>query len=67
MDWGNRYIKLRLLLGGSIVIVLGLIIYFVKHFTPVLVLPVIGVAVIAVGVLYKPKPINATVIENVTD
>ncbi len=48
-------IKRRLLIGGPILIVLGLIVYLVRGTTAVLALPVIGVVLIIVGVLYKPR------------
>ena len=48
-------LRVRLPIGGTILIVLGLIIYFVKGFTAVLALPVIGVVLIIAGVLYKPR------------
>jgi membrane protein implicated in regulation of membrane protease activity len=48
-------IKYRLLIGGTVATILGLLIYLTKHFTPVLVLPVIGVVALIVGILYKPK------------
>jgi hypothetical protein len=48
-------IKRRLLIGGPILIVLGLIIYVLRGIEVVLALPVIGVIVLIVGVLYKPR------------
>jgi Flp pilus assembly protein TadB len=57
-------IKLRLLIGGSVLIVLGLILYLVKGVTAVLVLPVVGVVLLIVGVLYKPRKKK---IENTTN
>ena len=48
-------LRVRLPIGGCVLIVLGLIIYFVKGFTAVLALPVIGVLLIIAGVLYKPR------------
>ena len=49
-------IKRRLLIGGPVLIVLGLIIYFWRGAELVLILPIIGVIVLILGVLYKPKP-----------
>jgi hypothetical protein len=48
-------IKRRLLIGGPILIVVGLAIYLIKGAELVLALPVIGVVVLILGVLYKPK------------
>ena len=48
-------IKGRLLAMGSILIVLGLILYLVKGATAVLVLPVVGVVLLIAGLLYKPR------------
>jgi hypothetical protein len=48
-------IKRRLLIGGPILIVLGLIIYALRGIEAVLILPVIGVIVLIIGVIYKPK------------
>ncbi|MDR1992050.1 MAG: hypothetical protein LBQ98_00875 [Nitrososphaerota archaeon] len=52
MAWN---IKRRLLIGGPVVIVLGLVLYFMRHMTFALVLPVIGIVVLIVGILYRPK------------
>jgi hypothetical protein len=48
-------IKLRLLVGGPILIVLGLVIYLVKGIELVLVLPVVGIVLLIAGVLWKPR------------
>jgi hypothetical protein len=44
-----------LLIGGAILIVLGLIIYAVKGFAPVLTLPIIGAVIIVASIIYQPK------------
>jgi C4-dicarboxylate transporter len=49
-------IKRRLLVGGPILVVVGLAVYLVKGAQLALVLPVIGVVLLILGVLYKPKP-----------
>jgi hypothetical protein len=43
------------MIGGSVLIVLGLIIYALKGFQPVLALPVLGAIIIIAGIIYKPK------------
>jgi hypothetical protein len=48
-------IKRRLLIGGPILIVLGFIIYALRGIEAVRLLPVIGVIVLIIGVIYKPK------------
>ena len=48
-------IKRRLLIGGLVLIVLGIVIYLVRGIEAVLLLPVIGVVLIIAGVLYKPR------------
>jgi len=48
-------IKRRLLIGGPVLIVLGLVLYAMRGITNALVLPVIGIVVIILGVVYKPK------------
>ena len=48
-------IKRRLLIGGPILIVIGLVVYALRGITAALVLPVIGVIVLILGVLYKPQ------------
>ena len=52
---GMWNIKRRLLIGGPILIVIGLAIYAIKSITTVLVLPVVGLIVLIIGVLYKPQ------------
>ena len=49
-------IKRRLLVGGPILIVLGLVIYLVRGAELALVLPVIGIIILIAGVIYKPHP-----------
>lgn len=51
MDWN---IKLRLLVGGPILIVLGLVLYLVRGTEIALVLPVVGIVLLIAGVIYKP-------------
>ncbi len=48
-------LKRRLLIGGPVLIVLGIVIYLLRGIEAVLVLPVIGVVLIIVGVIYKPR------------
>lgn len=48
-------IKRRLLIGGPILIVLGIVVYLLRGAELALILPVVGVVVIIAGVLYKPK------------
>jgi len=47
-------IKLRLLVGGPILIVLGLGLYLVRGIEAALILPVIGIVLLIAGVIYKP-------------
>ncbi len=56
-------IKRRLLIGGPILIVLGLVLYVVRGIEATLVLPVIGIVVLIAGLLYKPRKKK---IENIT-
>jgi len=49
-------IKRRLLVGGPILVVVGLAVYLIRGAQLALVLPVIGVVLLILGVLYKPKP-----------
>ena len=49
-------IKRRLLVGGPILVVVGLAVYLIKGAQLALVLPIIGVLLLILGVLYKPKP-----------
>jgi hypothetical protein len=58
-------IKRRLMIGGSVLIVLGLIIYAVKGFQPVLALPILGAVIIIAGIIYKPKKKGQTA-DNIT-
>ena len=53
MDLWNM--KLRLLVGGPILIVLGLVLYLVRGTEAVLVLPIVGVVLLIAGVIYKPR------------
>jgi uncharacterized membrane protein HdeD (DUF308 family) len=39
---------------GSILIVLGLVLYFVRGVEAALVLPVVGIVLLIAGVIYKP-------------
>ena len=48
-------IKLRLLVGGPILVVLGLVLYVVRGIEFALVLSIVGVVLIIGGILYKPK------------
>jgi uncharacterized membrane protein HdeD (DUF308 family) len=48
-------IKLRLLVGGPVLIVLGLVIYLVRGLEAALVLPVVGIVLLIAGVIYKPR------------
>jgi membrane-bound ClpP family serine protease len=48
-------IKLRLLVGGSILIVLGLVLYLVRGMEAALILPVVGIVLLTIGVIYKPR------------
>jgi len=56
-------IKLRLLIGGPVLIVLGLILFVVRGLTAALALDAIGVVLLIAGVLYKPRKKKT---ENVT-
>ena len=47
-------IKLRLLIGGPILIVLGLVLYVARGVEAALVLPVVGIVLLISGILYKP-------------
>ena len=56
-------IKLRLLIGGPVLIVLGLVLYVVRGLTAALALDAIGVVLLIAGVIIKPrqkKPENLT-------
>jgi len=48
-------IKLRLLVGGPILIVLGLALYLVRGIEAALILPVVGIVLLIVGVLWKQR------------
>jgi uncharacterized membrane protein HdeD (DUF308 family) len=52
VDWR---IKGRLLVGGPILIVLGLVLYFARGVEATLALVAIGIVLLIVGVLYKPR------------
>ena len=47
-------IKLRLLIGGPILIVLGLVLYVARGVEAALVLPVVGMVLLIAAILYKP-------------
>jgi uncharacterized membrane protein HdeD (DUF308 family) len=47
--------KIRLLLMGGILIVLGLGIFIARGAEVALILPVVGIVLIIAGVLYKPR------------
>lgn len=57
-------IKRRLLVGGPILIVLGLVLYALRGIEGALALPVIGVIVLIIGVIYKPKKKEQTTIND---
>jgi membrane-bound ClpP family serine protease len=61
VDWR---IKGRLLVGGPILIVLGLVLYVARGVEATLVLPVVGIVLLIAGVLYKPRQKK---IENATN
>jgi uncharacterized membrane protein HdeD (DUF308 family) len=48
-------IKLRLLVGGPVLIVLGLVLYLVRGIEAALVLPVVGIVLLIAGVIYRPR------------
>jgi len=52
MDW---MIKGRILIMGCILIVLGLVVFATRGVEAALVLPVIGIVLLVVGVIYKPR------------
>jgi uncharacterized membrane protein HdeD (DUF308 family) len=56
VDWSEYYQtnKGRLLGIGSILIVVGLVLYFVRGNETVLVLPVVGIVLLIAGIIYKP-------------
>jgi uncharacterized membrane protein HdeD (DUF308 family) len=47
--------KGRLLGIGGILIVVGLILFFTRHQEVILILPIVGIVLFIVGVVYKPK------------
>ena len=47
--------KIRLLLMGGILIVLGLGIFIARDVEAALILPVVGIVLLIAGVLYKPR------------
>ena len=47
--------KIRLLLMGGILIVLGLGVFIARGAEVALILPVVGIVLLIVGVLYKPR------------
>jgi membrane-bound ClpP family serine protease len=53
----------RLLLMGSILIVLGFVLFVSRDVEVTLILPIIGVVLLVVGVIYKPRKNK---IENIT-
>ena len=57
VDWRNYYQtnKGRLLAMGSILIVLGLYLYFARGVEATLVLPIVGIVLLIAGVIYKPR------------
>jgi uncharacterized membrane protein HdeD (DUF308 family) len=52
VDWR---IKGRLLVMGSILIVLGLVLYFARGVEATLALPAIGIVLLIAGVIYRPR------------
>jgi uncharacterized membrane protein HdeD (DUF308 family) len=56
VDWSKYYQtnKGRLLGIGSILIVVGLILYFARGTETALILPVVGIVLLIAGVIYKP-------------
>ena len=57
MDWSLYYQtnKGRFLGIGGILIVVGLVLYFVRGNENVLVLPVVGVVLFIIGIIYNPR------------
>ena len=47
--------KGRLLAFGTILIVLGIVLFFARGVQDALVLPVVGVVLLIAGVIYKPR------------
>lgn len=64
VDWKDYYqtSKGRLLGIGGILIVVGLVLYFVRGQEVALVLPIVGIVLFIAGVIYKPrqKTVNTT-------
>ena len=60
MGW---MMKGRLLLLGSILIVLGFVLFVARGVEVTLILPIIGVVLLVVGVIYKPRKNK---VENIT-
>jgi uncharacterized membrane protein HdeD (DUF308 family) len=56
VNWSDYYQtnKGRLLGIGGILIVVGLVLYFVRGQEAALVLPIVGIVLFIAGVLYKP-------------
>ncbi len=48
-------LTIRLMIGGIILIVLGLSIFILKGVTLVLALPVVGIILLLIGFLWRPK------------
>lgn len=57
MDWSLYYQtnKGRFLGIGGILIVVGLVLYFARGNENVLVLPVVGVVLFIIGIIYNPR------------
>jgi len=68
VDWSKYYQtnKGRLLGIGSILIVVGLVLYFARGIETTLVLPIVGIVLLIAGVIYKPRK-NADSIHRDTD
>ncbi len=52
MDW---MIKGRLLVMGCILIILGLVVFAIRGVEAALVLPVIGIVLLIIGIVYQPR------------
>ena len=57
VDWKDYYQtnKGRLLGIGGILIVVGLVLYFVRGDEATLVLPIVGIVLLVAGIIYKPR------------
>ena len=55
MSWDIWNIKRRLLIGGPILIVLGLVLYAVRGVEVTLIISVFGIVVLIAGIVYKPR------------